>query len=785
MSKYKYIKDLSLKENLDGSERILIQDDESTKQVGLDIIVDDVKKSSESRMTEIEMDLMYYEAQLSGKISRGEAGVITNSMLSQEVRESMTGGSVAVVGENAILNKNIADGQVSVDKTNFAEKGRNKFNGFFTLGYGLTGSYPNLVYSVVSNGVSVIFKTTPNTTYTVSKSDDVNRFGIALFENYPEVGTSVTRAVLRSDTDSTQKTLTVGKNENYMVIYMDNTGVIPTFLQIEEGEIKTEFEGYTTVKINLTDDSIPVIKPEMTSFAKSGKNLADPSFYLNNVYLAGDSSALRPMSSDGGYIYVFKGEKGKTYTISRSDDGDRYGLGVSIEKPEINVYLTRVLNSNTVKWTSKTVTLENEESYIVIGISSVSSNKKIEQLQIEEGDVKTDFEDYSTVKINLTDDSIPVVKPEMTSFIKPGKNLADPSFYLNNVYLAGDSSALRPMSSDGGYIYVFKGEKGKTYTISRSDDGDRYGLGVSIEKPEINVYLTRVLNSNTVKWTSKTVTLENEESYIVIGISSISSNKKIEQLQIEEGEKATSYSDFGNYALTIGFDPVDVEAVKLKNVAWFGDSISELQLLPHRVGDLLSYDIHDCSFAGSVMAYRDGGSYEKLGFLRISESIVLEDFTTQEEAIVQIELTGGGSNKRPNFNTLTSLDFNTIDAFVVLIGTNDYGAGSGTIDDFKNGMRRAIENVLGKYPHIQFYFITPIWRKGATSNNWRNYNLIDLVNAEIEVSNEYNFPVLDLYHKSGINNLNKSVYLNSDELHQTIKGDELLAEKIAKFISSC
>ena len=135
MSKYKYIKDLSLKENLDGSERILIQDDESTKQVGLDIIVDDVRKSSESRMTEIEMDLMYYETQLSGKISRGEAGVITNSMLSQEVRESMTGGSVAVVGENAILNKNIADGQVSIDKTNFAEKGRNKFNGFFTLGY--------------------------------------------------------------------------------------------------------------------------------------------------------------------------------------------------------------------------------------------------------------------------------------------------------------------------------------------------------------------------------------------------------------------------------------------------------------------------------------------------------------------------------------------------------------------------------------------------------------------------------------------------------------------------
>lgn len=39
--------------------------------------------------------------------------------MGQDVKEAMTGGSVAVVGKNAILNENIVEGQISADKTNF------------------------------------------------------------------------------------------------------------------------------------------------------------------------------------------------------------------------------------------------------------------------------------------------------------------------------------------------------------------------------------------------------------------------------------------------------------------------------------------------------------------------------------------------------------------------------------------------------------------------------------------------------------------------------------------
>ena len=59
------------------------------------------------------------DATLKTKVTVNQPASITSVMLSQEVREQMTGGSVAVVGKNAVLNENIANGQVTREKTNF------------------------------------------------------------------------------------------------------------------------------------------------------------------------------------------------------------------------------------------------------------------------------------------------------------------------------------------------------------------------------------------------------------------------------------------------------------------------------------------------------------------------------------------------------------------------------------------------------------------------------------------------------------------------------------------
>ena len=63
--KAKYIKDLPLKNELDGSESLLVQDSNGTKQAPLGTIVDEIKQNSQEKIREIESELAQTNAQLS------------------------------------------------------------------------------------------------------------------------------------------------------------------------------------------------------------------------------------------------------------------------------------------------------------------------------------------------------------------------------------------------------------------------------------------------------------------------------------------------------------------------------------------------------------------------------------------------------------------------------------------------------------------------------------------------------------------------------------------------
>ena len=56
-------------------------------------------------------------SQLDNKANKNEVFSMAN--MGQDIKEAMTGGSVAVVGKNAVLNDNIVDGQITYNKTNF------------------------------------------------------------------------------------------------------------------------------------------------------------------------------------------------------------------------------------------------------------------------------------------------------------------------------------------------------------------------------------------------------------------------------------------------------------------------------------------------------------------------------------------------------------------------------------------------------------------------------------------------------------------------------------------
>ena len=66
--KAKNIKDLPLKNEFDGSESLLVQDSNGTKQAPLEVIVDEIKQNSQEKIREVESELAQTNAQLSQEI---------------------------------------------------------------------------------------------------------------------------------------------------------------------------------------------------------------------------------------------------------------------------------------------------------------------------------------------------------------------------------------------------------------------------------------------------------------------------------------------------------------------------------------------------------------------------------------------------------------------------------------------------------------------------------------------------------------------------------------------
>lgn len=515
------------------------------------------------------------------------------------------------------------------------------------------------------------------------------------------------------------------------------------------------------------------VSPEKTTFIKRGRNKFDGEFEYG-FGLIGSPAEYIAYTNTVSLIQSL--EEGKTYTISRSDNANRFGIATFIGKPVAGGTPNRTLTASTVTAKSHTFTLQGGENYIVAYISN--ENLTPTWIQIEEGETATSFVGYDQISINIEPESLPDVSPEMTTFVSKGKNLFDGN-YLHNASITNptvDGSFRVQYDGTGGYIVIFKGEKGETYTISRSGDTDRYGLGTYIGYPGSNANANRFLNSNTNAWLNYTVTLQGDEDHIAIGISSSTQDAVPERFQIEKGTQATSYSKPN--AVKIELDPV--ERPSNGHIVWFGDSVSELKLLPHRVAELANYKIDDVSFAGSVLVSHTSPNYHSLGFKQLVDAIVMNDYSVQETAISNLEALGEGSNKRPNFNTLKAVDWNAVDEVVVLAGTNDFGAYTG-LTALETGMDYAISTLLTAYPHIRLRFITPIWRGNGDS---REVTLKMYADKILETAKKYNLPALDLYSTSGINQFTKSVFLGGDELHQTDKGDELLADVCSRFLIS-
>lgn len=163
-----------------------------------------------------------------------------------------------------------------------------------------------------------------------------------------------------------------------------------------------------------------------------------------------------------------------------------------------------------------------------------------------------------------------------------------------------------------------------------------------------------------------------------------------------------------------------------------------------------------------------------------------------------------GTEQRPKDNWVDVNSFcerfdkmdNDADAVVVFGGTNDYGHGDApmgtfecrTPDTFYGACHYLFSSLIKKYFGKPIVIMTPLHRsceyrkEGYEKKGY--HTLKEYVDVIREVAEYYSLPVLDLYKESGIQPEIpeiKEAYM-PDGLHPSDKGNEIIADKLQKFL---
>ena len=182
------------------------------------------------QIEEIQANVM---EQLETKANKNE--IFTMANMGQDIKEAMTGGSVAVVGKNAILSENIVNEQVTNVKTNFIESGKNKINKLMCEdGYIYYDSKKrvNAQYCVTEK-----IKVLPNTKYSVRSKAPSSAYGdfITFWNNNDYLAVTYTNFITNGVTYG--NSFTTPENCNCVIV---------SFLKTEKNTMQLEIGDYTT-----------------------------------------------------------------------------------------------------------------------------------------------------------------------------------------------------------------------------------------------------------------------------------------------------------------------------------------------------------------------------------------------------------------------------------------------------------------------------------------------------------------------------------------------------------
>lgn len=192
----------------------------------------------------------------------------------------------------------------------------------------------------------------------------------------------------------------------------------------------------------------------------------------------------------------------------------------------------------------------------------------------------------------------------------------------------------------------------------------------------------------------------------------------------------------------------------------------------------------------------------QLSLSKLAEAVAAGDFSVQKAQVAYgtyyLNILGETLDYfKGRLTDLSRIDFERTKYLVIEHGTNDYNSGR-LLDNendpydkssFGGGIRCAIETLREAYPDMEVILMTPTWcyiiqdeeMLSCTDTDYGGGYLEDYVNLELEIAREYDIPVLDNFHESGIGPETQDLYLR-DGLHLNAAGQKIIADMLAQLI---
>ena len=210
---------------------------------------------------------------------------------------------------------------------------------------------------------------------------------------------------------------------------------------------------------------------------------------------------------------------------------------------------------------------------------------------------------------------------------------------------------------------------------------------------------------------------------------------------------------------------------------------------PNVIGNILRATVYNAAIGGTYMGSTNNSFYE------MAMAVVNEDFSEVINKATRDE-------EKENLQTISTLDFNTVDFIVIAYGVNDWLVGR-TLDNEENkedtgticgALRAGVKALLNKHPQLRIYVMTPTYNMYVVNDNGtdsddstdiKGHTLKEIGEGIENACKDIHVRCLNNYN-CGLNKYNFRYFAATeiDNIHRNEKGYKLLGEQYAKFILS-